>query len=685
MNRARTILILISFLFYYTNSPGRPANIHNGYKPLSLPVAGPAAIFTNIYVDDDFQLSDPELGITHFISITDALEAASAGDMINIHDGSYPEEVNISIPVSLLAVPGEYPVLDGTGLSNSTAITVTSTGVAIEGLIIKDYSTGILVTTTGNAEVSGCQVFDNLFSGIVNENINTQVLATNCWWGSSSGPFDPSDDRANGGLYNPDGLGNPVSDRIMYYPWSVNNTFTQLPVEFGIYNTTCKTLEVRIKPLSAIQSSTTMMSFTVRWFGGPTALENISSPTFNVSLENLVTNVNGYNYAVFGSDNFTGIDCPAGTEIPVLTFEHDGSGNGFGDFEIVIDNWTVANNANPYIELMGTDYSGGINHKAENVYLDECANADIGIFGPPAPDELVIKIRPDHDIPGYGLTNIQFTIRWPETSSVYQLWPTVNTINSAFNIQPQGPVTLADGYYHQIFSAANNTLLNWAANTEYPVLVVKYYYTTGDCTNFEITNDSWTIANNGTYFFEVFGKDQTGIIYEPVVQIVSEGGNIEGGQEICLGTSTGIMMLINYSGTINKWEKRYNMGSWTDIPGTAGLTSYSEVPQAPGIYEYRVEVQKFGCTPGYSEPALIEVVQHVVWTGNVDSDWDDPENWNSCGIPVSSRDVLIPDVTPNPFPYVTVSGYCNSITILPGATVTVSPQGSVTVGNNNSE
>src|SRR5262249_9612298 len=42
--------------------------------------------------------------------------------------------------------------------------------------------------------------------------------ASGIWWGHPSGPLDASDDRATGGLFNPGGLGNAVSDGILYDP-----------------------------------------------------------------------------------------------------------------------------------------------------------------------------------------------------------------------------------------------------------------------------------------------------------------------------------------------------------------------------------------------------------------------------------------------------------------------------------
>ena len=943
--------ILFIFILTLSNRPGRSESIgifHGNQMPMT---SGPALFlapsYTDLYVDDDFTPAIPGWGTTHFATIGSALSVAVSDDIIHIYTGTYPEQVVVSLPVTLQAGTGENPVMNGYGLRSGTGITVSAPGVIIQGITIQDYDYGILITSTGSAVVDQCKIFDNLLYGILNQNTSVVSDATDCWWGASSGPYDPSDDRGTGGLYNPNGLGDNASDYISYYPWSVNTTFTQQPVEFGIYNTGCETLEVRLKPLTDISSNTTIIQFAVRWLTGSVSLTNALSPVYGLALDYTVTGISGYDYAVFTSDAFTAVNWTAGVEVPVMTVDHDGTGTGFGEFEIVMDSWTLANNADPYLELMGTDYSGFTYHKAENVYLDDCDNpelqvrvllegaydsltnlmrtdinpgiplnqpyyyppwsytgpenlsavpsdmadwvlvelrntptgpavdrtagilredgmildagldgyirfdgitaaspyyvvvyhrhhlpvmsndpvmvpnlalhdfsdtlnfppfgtgkkalsrletgvyglingdvnndgrlkysgpqndrglimnriyyetgspvitqtiegyyqedltmdytvkysgpgndqreiilnlveltgstsltsvfecvvpgyvssrafpggmqtdfsgelADIGIFEYSEPDELVIMIRPDHDIPGYGLTNIQFTISWAEGSSVNLVWPTANVINSTFIIQPQGPVTLANGYYHQVFAAASGNPITWSAGIEYPVLVVKYFYTTPDCTEFEISADAWTLANNGVYYFEVIGQDRTGILYEPIVQIVSEGGYVDGGQEICLGTSTGTMLLMNYSGTVTKWQRSHNSGAWTDIAGTAGLTNYSEVPPAEGTWEYRAEVQKFGCAPDLSDPAVFSVVGKVIWTGNTDSDWDDAGNWNACGIPTITTDVIIPDVSPNPFPYVTVDGYCKTIEIETGAQVWIALTGSVTVGN----
>jgi hypothetical protein len=70
------------------------------------------------------------------------------------------------------------------------------------------------------------------------------------------------------------------------------------------------------------------------------------------------------------------------------------------------------------------------------------------------------------------------------------------------------------------------------------------------------------------------------------------------------------------------------------------------------------------------------------WTGNINGAWDNAGNWNACGIPDITRQVIIPDVSPNSFPVITGSASCKSIKIQTGATLTVSPTGAITVGGN---
>ncbi|MCD6573662.1 MAG: right-handed parallel beta-helix repeat-containing protein, partial [Thermoplasmata archaeon] len=53
----------------------------------------------------------------------------------------------------------------------------------------------------------------------INNTATVTINAEHNWWGDATGPYDPSNDTATGGLYNPTGLGDNVTDYVDYYPW----------------------------------------------------------------------------------------------------------------------------------------------------------------------------------------------------------------------------------------------------------------------------------------------------------------------------------------------------------------------------------------------------------------------------------------------------------------------------------
>jgi len=77
------------------------------------------------------------------------------------------------------------------------------------------------VRTSGSSSpvINNCDIINNNYFGIKNTNPSITINAENNWWGDLSGPYDGSDDTGSGGLYNPAGLGNEVSDYVDYDPW----------------------------------------------------------------------------------------------------------------------------------------------------------------------------------------------------------------------------------------------------------------------------------------------------------------------------------------------------------------------------------------------------------------------------------------------------------------------------------
>lgn len=232
---------------------------------------------------------------------------------------------------------------------------------------------------------------------------------------------------------------------------------------------------------------------------------------------------------------------------------------------------------------------------------------DIGISeSSTIPGQVDIKIRPDFNIvTPQTVTAILYTIRWNDPSII------ITTLNFyPFFISPIGQPEEYNGYYYQSFAAVpfNSVAIN--ANQEY--LASSFTFTNGDCTFFEIIEDEWTLANNGNLYLEFVGNDVSGIIYEPVLNFGSLGGNIAGIDTVYFGNSTGPMTLSNYQGSVLTWQRKIDDASWVDIPGSSGLSTYSETPSTIGSYNYRTRVQNGICPEVFSEILNIQVVLHEI-------------------------------------------------------------------------
>jgi hypothetical protein len=74
---------------------------------------------------------------------------------------------------------------------------------------------------------------------------------------------------------------------------------------------------------------------------------------------------------------------------------------------------------------------------------------------------------------------------------------------------------------------------------------------------------------------------------------------------ICEGSSTGNMTLSGHLGSILRWQKRLNNGTWQNVSNTNAV--YSETPTAPGTWDYRVVVKNAACDSVYSNYATVTV------------------------------------------------------------------------------
>ncbi|NTU43143.1 MAG: hypothetical protein HGA78_08860, partial [Nitrospirales bacterium] len=115
---------------------------------------------------------------------------------------------------------------EGTGIE-----LVGSNAVISNNRITNNKSYGMNIDSNSVPTVTGNKIVNNTEYGLYYSGTTT-LTATNNNWGASSGPLDDSDDRATGGLYNPNGKGSKVSDHVNYYPWTGAAEGTETPTGF---------------------------------------------------------------------------------------------------------------------------------------------------------------------------------------------------------------------------------------------------------------------------------------------------------------------------------------------------------------------------------------------------------------------------------------------------------------------
>ncbi|MBI4848772.1 MAG: hypothetical protein HY808_09400 [Nitrospirae bacterium] len=93
------------------------------------------------------------------------------------------------------------------------------------GNTISNNNYGLGIDSSSGGTYTGNTIMNNSSYGLYYTG-SVVIDATYNYWGDASGPLDNSDDRATGGWYNPAGLGDRVSDKVNYYPWTIDVTDT---------------------------------------------------------------------------------------------------------------------------------------------------------------------------------------------------------------------------------------------------------------------------------------------------------------------------------------------------------------------------------------------------------------------------------------------------------------------------
>lgn len=138
--------------------------------------------------------------------------------------------------------------------------------------------------------------------------------------------------------------------------------------------------------------------------------------------------------------------------------------------------------------------------------------------------------------------------------------------------------------------------------------------------------------------------------------------------------STNYPIIRMTSGTNVYYAKSYNWNSTGLQRGSAADTAYFNAPVGLPLGSYSTVVTANGIS---SDPRTMTIIaQPNNWTGDANTAWENPDNW-SCGVVADANtDVLIPA---GATVIISSAAVCRSITVMPGASVTVRAHFGLTV------
>lgn len=143
---------------------------------------------------------------------------------------------------------------------------------------------------------------------------------------------------------------------------------------------------------------------------------------------------------------------------------------------------------------------------AGNMEANGQAMFDIGLFNTDC-GQFEVRLRPNENIQS-GITNIQFTIRWPAGSVGLVDIESNYDVGKIFQDED-------DGHNYAVFVGlpGENTELNWLAGQEYVIMRFNHDETSEGTADFVVADDDWAAENFVMFYAELWGMDATGAIY----------------------------------------------------------------------------------------------------------------------------------------------------------------------------
>jgi hypothetical protein len=155
--------------------------------------------------------------------------------------------------------------------------------------------------------------------------------------------------------------------------------------------------------------------------------------------------------------------------------------------------------------------------------------------------------------------------------------------------------------------------------------------------------------SNSTMSIEVNGKTTAGVDYDRI--------NVSG--TATLGGT--LALTINFNSAVN--GDQVTILNATVISGT-----FAAVTGLPANWQVTYSASS----------VVLSYDNRNYWTGAVSTDWNTPGNWSTGILPIGSTNVIIPDVANDPVLSAKATG-ANSVHILPGASFTINPGGTLSI------
>jgi hypothetical protein len=163
--------------------------------------------------------------------------------------------------------------------------------------------------------------------------------------------------------------------------------------------------------------------------------------------------------------------------------------------------------------------------------------------------------------------------------------------------------------------------------------------------------------------------DMTGAV---PITIRHPEATISGTQVSCMGDNSSLLIDFSGAGATPPYTFVYNNGTSSTSVTTSSDPYVLNVMSTNSTNYSLVSMMDANCPGDVSGSAALTVNPSGGWKGMISSDWQNPSNW--CGVlPTATTDVLIPSESPN-MPVLSYgAAYCDTLTVMPGASVTVNP------------